>query len=285
MTKNIDNYPKYLEQYKSTFEPIFAEAKRVSDFNLILSLIAVRGASDAGWNAFDNTLDVFNELYIQNDKFEYSLRINVHLWMYVHLVECSEHYELLANLIKSSKGEDYIIANNKNKDYVNLKVSQKIDRLKKIASGTNFKNVIEPFEDSFNSRLRNAIGHADYAIKQGSNGGVTVVDDSGFPMLFQTQEIDNYINKAMALHVAIRQLRDEYIGHYKKSITIKSSKSFGGNEEIDVTLIVRKSHGVIGIRCIGGYDLGQPFETRLVKAFPDEMSLINDGVNELPEKE
>jgi len=285
MKRTIDHFPEYLKQYKNTFRPIFEEAMNISEFNLVLSLLAVRGASDAGWDAFENTLDVFRELYLQNDKFEYSLRINVHLWMYVHLVECSEHYELLANLIKSSKGEDYLIANHKNKDYVNLKVQQKIDRLKKIATGTKFENVIEPFQDSFNPRLRNAIGHADYAIKQGENGGITVIDDSGFPIKYKTQQVDDYINKSMALHVAIRELRDEYIGKYKKSKVIKSSKAFGGGQEIDITLIVRREHGVIGIRCIGGYDMGTPFETRLVKAFPHELVLINDGINDLAKNE
>lgn len=106
--------------------------------------------------------------------------------------------------------------------------------------------------------------------------------DPGPPKLFSHQEVSNYINKAMALHVAIRRLRNNYIAAYQHSMVIKSSPGFGGGIPIDITLIVRQGHGVIGFRCIGGYDAGQPFETRLVKALPYEMKMIEAGANELP---
>jgi len=282
MTRFKDNYPQYLKEYRGIFEPLFKEAKRKSEFNLIMSLLAIRGMSDAGWEPFENTEDVFAEVYRQNGRFKNSLRFNILLWLYVHLIECSEHYELVANLVKTIKDEDYIIANHKNKDYVNLRVSQKIDRLSRLSKGTGYENVVTPFKDAFSPRFRNAIGHGDYALKSGSEGGMTVIDDTGFPKLFSHQEVSDLVNKAMALHVALRQLKYEYISKYKNSKVIKSSNGFGHGTSIDITLIVRRNYGVIGFRCIGGYDLGKPFETRLVKALSYEMKMIESGVNELP---
>lgn len=277
-----DNYKKYLKEYRSIFEPLFKEAKKVSDFNLILSLLAIRGMSDSGWEPFDNTKDVFLEFYKQNSRMRHSLRPNMMLWMYIHLIECSEHFELIANLIKTSKGEDYVIANHKNRDYVNLKISQKIDRLTSLSRGTQFENITEPFSDVYDARLRNAIGHGDYAIKSDTRIGVTISGDGGFAKLYTDQEVMDYVHKAMALHVAIRQLSSEYTAKYPRSSVIKSSPGFGHGEPKSVTLITRANHGVIGIRCIGGYDLGKPFETLLVKGLAYESKMIEDGVNNLP---
>lgn len=282
MTKIIDNYPKYLKAYLDIFEPLFRKAYETSEFNLIMSLLAIRGASDAGWEPFENTLDVFEEVYKQNRKFKYSLKTNMNLWLYTHLVECSEHYELLANLIKTIKGEDYIVANHVNKNFVNLKVEQKIDRLHSLARSTAFENISQPFREAFDSRFRNAISHADYSIKTDGRSGITIIDDDDFPKIYEHQEASDLINKAMALHVAIRTLRETYISHYQVSEVIPSSPTFGYGSPIDITLIVRKAHGVIGFRCIGGYDMGTPFETRLVRCMPYELKLIEKGVNELP---
>ena len=93
-----------------------------------------------------------------------------------------------------------------------------------------------------------------YAIKRGENGGITIIDDAGFPIVIGHQEMNDLINRAIALHViVIRTLKKSYISHYKESVVIPSNASFGHGNTIDITLIVRKKHGVIGFRCIGGY--------------------------------
>lgn len=280
---NVNNrYPEFIEEYMAIFQPLFEKAFEVSEFNVIMTILAIRGMTDDGWSPFENTEDVFEEVYKQQSKFRGSLGFNINLWMYLHLIECSEHYEIVANLINIIKGSNYTIANHKNKNFANLKVEQKIGRLKSIAKGTDFENVAEPFDSTFNSRFRNAIGHADYAIKSSGKAGVTVVDDAGFPIIFNLQEANDLINRAVALHVVLRSLIKHYRSYYRRSEVIKSSSSFGHGNPKDVTLIVRKNYGVIGIRCIGGYDLGEPFETMLVSCLPYEMKLIDSGINNLP---
>ncbi len=277
-----NNFQKYYQENMDTLKPLFEEAFEKSEFNVIMSLLAFRGASDAGWEPYENTEDVFDEMGRQQNNFRYSLKTNMMLLLYVHVVECAENYELISNLINTVQGNDYIIANNKNKNYVNLTVLEKISRLKSKVSRTNHSNVHRPFEKTFDSRFRNAINHADYALKSSPRGGVTIIDDTGFPKLYNDQEVLDLINKALALQSCIKDLRVTYIGHYDKSVPIQSSASFGGGNSIEATLIVRKNHGVIGFRCIGGYDDGVPFETRLTKCFRYEQKMIDDGQNNLP---
>jgi len=282
MNEAVNHYSDFVAEYTEIFEPLFRKAFEVSEFNLIMTILAVRGMSDDGWNPYENTENVFEEVYKQQDKFRGSLGFNINLWMYQHLIECSEHYELIANVLNTTQGKDYIVANHVNKKYANLKVQQKIDRLKSIARGTDFEDIAVPFEKAFDKRFRNAIGHGDYAIKSTGRAGVTIADDSGFPTIYELQKTNDLINRAVALHVVIRSLVSHYRSQYEKSIVIKSSASFGRGTPIDITLIVRRNHGVIGIRCIGGYDFGSPFETMLTVCLPYEKKLIDEGQNNLP---
>lgn len=280
----VDNYKTFEQEYLSVFGPLFEAAIDASEFNLIMSLLAIRGMQDGGWEPYENTTRVAIEAHEQQEKMPATLRVNMGLWLYVNLIECSEHFELIANLLRTVKGEDYIIANHKDRNFVNLKLIHKIDRLSKLAKDTNFEDVVRPFKEGYNSRLRNAIGHGDYAIKGGERGGITVSDDEGFPIIFSHQETSDTINRALALHAVISGLRQSYIELYQKSEVIKSSSAFGHGSPIDITIIVRKGKGLLGIRCIGGYDMGTPFESRLVRCTTEEMKLIEQGINDLPEK-
>jgi hypothetical protein len=282
MTDFDNNYSKFVEEYMAIFEPLFQKAFEISEFNLIMTMLAVRGVSDDGWNPFENTEDVFEEVYKQQNKFRGSLGFNINLWMYLHLIECSEHYEIVANLLNTVKGKDYLVANHVNKKFANLKVEQKIDKLKSIARGTDFENIAVPFEETFDNRFRNAIGHGDYAIKSSGRAGVTIADDSGYPTIYELQKTNDLVNRAVALHVVIRSLMKHYRSHYKESKIVKSSPGFGHGTPIDITLIVRKKYGVIGFRCIGGYDMGKPFETMMTICLPYERKLIDEGMNNLP---
>ena len=282
MSEVKNRYSEFVKEYEDIFRPLFEKAVEISEFDFIMSLIAFRGMSDDGWNPYENTQDVFEEIYKNQKRFSGSLQFNMHLWLYVHLIECSEHYELIANLLNTIQGKDYVIANHKNRNFVNLKVEQKIDRIRSFARGTDFINAVAPFENTFNARFRNAIAHADYAIKSSGRTGVTVADDDGYPVIFSQQEANDLINRAVALHVVLRSLSGHFRAQYTKSVVIKSSSGFGGGTPINVTLIVRKNHGVIGFRCIGGYDMGKPFETRIVTCLPYEMPMIEAGMNDLP---
>jgi hypothetical protein len=282
MTQVTNNYSQFVEEYMEAFEPLFKKAFDVSEFNVIMTILAMRGMSDDGWDPFENTQDVFEEIYKQQRKFRGSLGFNVNLWTYLHLIESSEHYEIIANLVNTVKGEDYIIENHRNKKFANLKVEQKIDRLKSISRGTDFENVYQPFESAFDARFRNAIAHGDYAIKSTGRSGVTIADDAGYPTIYELQRTNDLINRAVALHVVIRSLIKHYRSYYKSSTVIRSSASFGHGAPIDVTLIVRKRYGVIGFRCIGGYDAGTPFETLIAMPFGYEQKLIDAGFNNLP---
>jgi len=282
--KMVDHYKKFEQDYTDIFQPLFETAIEASEFNFVMSLLAFRGIRDAGWEPYENTVAVAQEVYKQQDKFDHNLRVNMNLWLYVNLIECSEHFELISNMLRTIKGEDYIIANHKDRNFVNLKLTSKIERLQKIAKDTGFEYVVSPFQQSYNSRLRNAIGHGDYALKGGDEGGITISDDAGFPVIFSHQETTDIVNRGLALHATISGLRDHYVKSYQRSKVIKSSPGFGHGSPIDITIIVRKGKGLLGIRCIGGYDMGKPFETRLSRCTTSEMKLIEQGINYLPVK-
>jgi hypothetical protein len=277
-----NNFQKYAKQYLGIFEPLFQAAWEKSEFNLILTLLAIRGSSDWGWEPSENTIAVVEDWDKQQEKLRYSLRGNVNLWVYAHIIECAEHYELVANLINVAKGGEYLVANHKSKPprFQNLKIEQKIQRLEKIAKGTAFENVSKPFKDAFDLKLRNAIDHADYSFKEGA---VTIIDDAGPPKIYSQQQVVDLMNKALAFHEVLTKLKKHYQGYYEQPTVIDSSPGFGGGKPMKMTLIVRKRHGVIGVRGMSNAtDMGKPFEVRMCRPLTYEQKMIERGVNFLP---
>lgn len=275
----------YWEEYLSVFEPLFEAAFNKSEFNLVMSLLGIRSASDVGWDPFENSIEVMKQIGKIGVGFEEPLRFNLLLWQYAHMIEESELYELVANLLRTLKDEDYIIANHKNKHFVNLKVNEKITRLEKVATGTKFTNIIEPFKKSFDSNFRNSINHADYAIKSGADGGVTMIGDKGFPKIYSHQEAMDLVNRALALHNTLTALRRAYIARYTEPTVIMSSATFGGGKPVEATAIVRKNHGVIGFRANASYTDGDgsPIEMLWYTCLPYEQRMIKeDKKNLLP---
>ena len=283
MTVVEDNYKNFFEEYLAILQPIFEKAREESEIDFILSLLAIRSVSDAGWDPYENTEDLANETHKQQGKFKRDLRLNLNLWMYLQLIESSEQYELIANLLKTINGDHYVIANHKNKDYVNLKVEQKIDRLRKLSKNSEFKDATVPFEKTFDARLRNAIGHGDYALKKSGQKGITIIGDNDFPRLYSEQETSDLVNRALALHSVISGLKNAYIKSYRKPRLLRVNQGvLGLDDQSEVQLIVRKNHGVIGVSFVGGYDDGKPFTSSLYKCLPYEKKLIENGASLMP---
>ena len=68
MAQVTNNYSQFVEEYMEVFEPLFKKAFDVSEFNVIMTILAMRGMSDDGWDPFENTQNVFEEIYKQQDR-------------------------------------------------------------------------------------------------------------------------------------------------------------------------------------------------------------------------
>ena len=102
------DYRDALLKYFNCLDPLFEKAKRECEFEFICSLLRVKGIDDVGWDSWENTVSFFDSLKNirgKNKGKEISLQLS--LFLYAHIIEASEPYELLANLINIVNGGRY----------------------------------------------------------------------------------------------------------------------------------------------------------------------------------
>ncbi len=106
--------PVYLEalpRYLTALDPAFTRARARCEFEFLLSLFRVRGVQDAGWDPYETTLRAIPALVkVQDQIQEFEVGRHLQLWVYGHILEASEPYELLANLIDVANGGRFRIA-------------------------------------------------------------------------------------------------------------------------------------------------------------------------------
>ena len=89
------------------WEELFEKAQETSEFEFIAALIRMRGIEDAGWDTFENTIDGIAGAYKAARVLQGEQRLNIMLWAYGQVVEASDHYEIIANMVNIAGGEPY----------------------------------------------------------------------------------------------------------------------------------------------------------------------------------
>jgi hypothetical protein len=236
------DYAVSLIKYLNLLHPAFSKAKNRSDFEFITTLLGFRGMQDAGWDPFENTITIFNNISTLKPKDEQT-KINLFLWVYGHIIEASEPYEILANFFRIINGERFSINNfpdiDRGKYQVPMFPAQKIDRLQELAEKINMQECLVPIKEIFNRQLRNGIFHSDYSIYK---GGVRIKKDY---LKLNADETYMILNKALAYIEAFKFLYNKSISDYKRSIEIPLPEGFFSPKGV---VMVRKNHGVVGLK-------------------------------------
>lgn len=236
------DYATNLIRYLNLINPLFDKAKKKSQFEFISTLIAFRGLEDPGWDPFENTIEIFESIGKLKVKGEVQ-KINLFLWVYGHIIEASEPYEIFANFFRIIDGRRYSITNFPDKNRGKHKVPQfppeKIEILTEIANKVNMADCLIPIKEIYDRDLRNGIFHSDYSIY---DGGVRVHRNYKELNRDQTYLL---INKALAYFEAIKYLYKKSISDYTEPIEIDLPKGFHSKKGI---VMVRKGYGVIGVK-------------------------------------
>jgi len=248
-TKNWNPvYRDSLLKYLKCLSPLFEKAKSKSEFEFILTLLRVRGVQDQGWDPWDNTLKIFNSLTRLAKKIrDFETQRHLSLWLYGHIVEASEPYEVAANLITIIDGGRFNINNFPNVQRGRYKKPQSpLEKIKKLVEMTNridISDSIFPFQDIFDRELRNAIFHSDYALYGGE-----VRLPKGYGKIYSHDEIQALINKALAYLEAFKNLISSHIRSYQLPKVISTHPEFSKNPQERAVTIIRKGHGLVGLK-------------------------------------
>ncbi len=173
---------KIREYYIDILQPLFLPKDPISNdiIKYFASLLRIVGIEDQGWDPYlesRNILEDLNSILLFDDSDKIFQNKEPAIWrmgllMYSHIVEMDAPYEVITNLLRFRLGKGYspnpyyLFLNSKEKK--NFKRSgihpyKKIEIIKKLSEEANLP-VGSLFDEFYNSKLRNAISHADYIL-------------------------------------------------------------------------------------------------------------------------
>lgn len=174
------------------------------------------------------------------------MRINLSLWLYGHIVEASEPYEIIANLLSICSNGSFVGDNfpkeKQGSRCCDIYPAEKIKRLEQKASLLGMQDVVRPIKEIYNRELRNAIFHSDYAVHE---NGVRLRNPD---VEYSPENVSEIINKACAYHDVIKNLLKSARKFYTEPKIINDASSISDDPDCKITVIVRKGYGVIGFR-------------------------------------
>ena len=160
--------------------------------------------------------------------------------MYGHIVEASQPYALVANLLAIIDGERYSMSPFPDQNGRPISPGTKIGELKPRATALGISLDV-PYDELWDRELRNAIFHADYALH---GGEVRLPSTRGSR---SHDEIEQLVARANAYHDALSILRRTHIASYDEPSVIPAPRYSPDPNECAV-VIVREGHGLVGLK-------------------------------------
>lgn len=240
------SHPSYFEalpRYLTALDPAFERAREVSEFNFLLSIFAVRGMQDAGWDPYETTVRAIGAIRDVHRQIDGEANRHLALWLYGHIVEASEPYEFLSNLIDIAGGGAY-----KSDRFpprtngVPLSPQTKIARLEAQAKAAGMSDVILPMSEVWSRDFRNAMFHADYSL-HGSE--VRTIRPT---RAYSHDAVMTLVNRALAYHEAMTLLRKTHVESYTEPKRIPADPEFTRTTGEQAVVIVRQQYGATGLK-------------------------------------
>lgn len=260
-------YDESVPRYLTAFDPAFARATEADEAEFIKALLRIAGVQDAGWDPYETTVRAIpammklHALIPPGDEW-YETSRHLALWTYLHAIEASEPYAMLADLLDIAAGGWAYGIRFPGLPYGSARPDgtratrpqrrdEKVKELRRLAAAADLSDVLGPLDEVWDRELRNAVFHADYSI----HGSETRIPTLG--RRYTHQEIETLVNRGLACHETLALLRRTYRESYTEPATIPirwRRRVDGGAEdefliEEDVArIIVRDGAGVIGLK-------------------------------------
>src|ERR1043166_4099617 len=243
-------YSERLLRYLDALDPAFERAYDRCEFEFIMCLLRVRGASGPGWDPFSTTSEGLTLMTRLHETIEdmHTAR-HLELWIYGHLVEASEPYEILSNLIDIANGGRWMVnrfprvGGNQRRPGRPQNPGRKIRQISEQAISAGMPGVSAPLLEMWDAELRNAAFHADYALY-----GTEVRIFEPFARSYSGDDVLRLVNSAHAFHAAMSLQLKFSVGQYPEPKVIRPHPDFSGDPDERAVVIVREGYGVVGMK-------------------------------------
>jgi hypothetical protein len=240
------SHPSYFEalpRYLTALEPAFERARKTSEFNFIFAIVAVREMQDAGWDPYETTVRGIEAIRALSNNVEGEPSRHLALWLYGHIMEASEPYEFLANLIDIGVGGRFGAERfPPHAGGSPLSPQRKIEQLERSARAAGLPDAVVPMKEAWNREFRNSIFHADYSLYGAEVRTMRPIRS------YDHNAVMTLVNRALAYHEALSLLRVMNIRSYKCPILIPCDPRFSGKPNERAFVIVREKYGATGLK-------------------------------------
>jgi hypothetical protein len=284
-------YDEALPRYLTAFDRAFTRAADTCESEFVKALVRVGGAQDAGWEPYETTLDAVPSIMKLHEEIPddtgwddfYTAR-HLQLWVYGHIIEASEPYAILSDMLHIAAGGWFMPYRFPEKKLGGKKaaadplaptrpqfLSEKFPQIEELAEAAGLDDALEPIREVWDSNLRNAIFHADY----GLYGGAVRTKRKGS---YTHEQIQTLVNRALAYHEVMAYLVRAYRRGYEEPVELDVHPDAASEPGEKVTVVVRDGDGALGIRYVHTREevAAGAIPAYLARLFPDEVQAMRD---------
>jgi hypothetical protein len=234
---------------------LFERAKAADEFEFCSTLLRLRGMEDAGWDPLHESLELSQQLMsLQNAPLDKGLQLRLALFLYCHLTEMSDVYNIPANMLQVISGHRYSMS----PFSIGLQLGQnppsspigKARTLKALADALNMQELGEVFEEMIVKEVRNAFYHSDYIltneslnIRHGEGVVINGMRDNRVPYEWLLPRLQLGINTALA----VLNLTKDTIRSYRQDQILQGRLGAAG-ERIIIQLTTHPDFGLTGFK-------------------------------------
>jgi hypothetical protein len=281
-----DVHDEALPRYVTAFDRVFSKAEEACESEFVKALLRVGGVQDAGWDPYESTrraipamIKLHEELPEGPGHFETARHLQ--LWTYGHIVEASEPYSILADMLDIANGGFFKPYRFPPVPIYRARPGQpapptrpqffreKLPELERLAEGAGEANALDPIREVWDYDLRNAVFHADYSL----HGGEVRIPRRA---AYTHEEIMTLVNRAVAYHEALALLVDGYRHGYEEPTRVLVHPELATEPDEAMVVIIREGEGAVGLRYVYTAEevAAGAIPAYLARLYPDESAAV-----------
>jgi len=252
---NIDFDPE------SILRPLFSKALNKDEFEFCCTLMRIRGNEGSGWDPLTESNNLMDQLLsLIRAPIENIIRIRLLLFLYCHVTEMDDLYNVVGNLLRVCRGERYsyspFMGTLHSSKQVAITPYSKVVRIIEWSNEIGFADIGRMLDHLLVKQVRNAFFHSDYIvhndhfnIRHGEGVTINNVITRAVPLEWLVPRLELGINFSLtAVH-----LIKEYAFSYKTEKIVKGRIGHDDSLE-DMLLMVNESGGLLGFRSLKDED-------------------------------
>lgn len=236
-------------------EELFVKAKATDEFEFCCSLLRIRGMEDAGWDPLQESEQLARQLmWLSNGPIDDTFRLRLNLFLYCHMTEMADVYNITANMLGVINGDRYSVnpfmgelhESNRSAKYPN----EKALRIKERADALGLTELGEVCCEMLVKEVRNAFYHSDYILTKESfnirhGHGVLIGHEITHRVPYEW--LFPRIQLGINLVLAVLDRTIQHIQSYKEDKVVKGRFGPGG-KYVDIQLTTHPEFGLAGFK-------------------------------------